>query len=142
MTPKQERFVDEYLIDWNAAQAAIRAGYSPKAAKEIGYENLTKPHIIAAIGEKSGEIQRRVEINQDYVLETIHETVERCKAPGEAFQPHAILKGTDQLGKHLRMWGDDKDSKRPPPVVIVMPAVGQAEPQEIMITYEAEADKD
>ena len=40
MTKKQKRFVEEYLIDLNAAQAAIRAGYSPKAAYSIGSENL------------------------------------------------------------------------------------------------------
>jgi len=40
LTPKQERFVGEYLIDLNATQAAIRAGYSPSSAAEIGYENL------------------------------------------------------------------------------------------------------
>ncbi len=44
LTKKQRAFVDEYLIDLNAASAAIRAGYSTEAAKEIGYENLTKPH--------------------------------------------------------------------------------------------------
>lgn len=45
LTDKQQRFVDEYLIDLNATQAAIRAGYSEKTAKEIGSENLTKPNI-------------------------------------------------------------------------------------------------
>ena len=51
MTPKQQRFVEEFLIDLNATQAAIRAGYSENAAKEQGYENLTKPHIAEAIAE-------------------------------------------------------------------------------------------
>jgi hypothetical protein len=45
MTPKQARFVQEYLIDLNAAQAAIRAGYSAKTARVIGHENLTNPDI-------------------------------------------------------------------------------------------------
>ena len=45
MNAKQKRFCDEYLIDCNATQAAIRAGYSPKTAKQIGQENLTKPDI-------------------------------------------------------------------------------------------------
>lgn len=49
LTRKQQRFVDEYLVDLNGAQAAIRAGYSADSAKEIAYENLTKPHIAAAI---------------------------------------------------------------------------------------------
>jgi phage terminase small subunit len=49
MTPKQARFVAEYLVDLNATQAAIRAGYSPKIAAQQGAENLIKPYIAAAI---------------------------------------------------------------------------------------------
>ena len=49
LTPKQELFCKEYLIDLNAKQAAIRAGYSPKTAGEQGYENLNKPHLQAYI---------------------------------------------------------------------------------------------
>ena len=49
MNARQKRFVDEYCIDLNATQAAIRAGYSPKTARFIGTENLTKPNIKAAI---------------------------------------------------------------------------------------------
>ncbi|MGH1397824.1 MAG: terminase small subunit [Alphaproteobacteria bacterium] len=45
LTARQEQFCREYLIDLNATQAAIRAGYSENSAKEIGSENLTKPHI-------------------------------------------------------------------------------------------------
>lgn len=51
LTPKQRRFIDEYIIDCNATQAAIRAGYSKKSAKKIGQENLTKPQINKAIKE-------------------------------------------------------------------------------------------
>ncbi|WP_437918575.1 terminase small subunit [Sphingobacterium sp. LRF_L2] len=49
---KQRRFVEEYCVDFNATQAAIRAGYSEKTAKSIGCENLTKPDIVAAIDER------------------------------------------------------------------------------------------
>ena len=52
LTAKQERFVQEYLIDLNATQAAIRAGYSRKTAGVIGVENLKKPYIREAIEEK------------------------------------------------------------------------------------------
>ena len=45
LTPKQKLFIDEYLIDLNATQAAIRAGYNKISAKVIGHENLTKPYI-------------------------------------------------------------------------------------------------
>lgn len=52
MTPKQKRFCDEYLIDCNGAQAAIRAGYSPKTANEQGSRLLAKAHIRAYIDEQ------------------------------------------------------------------------------------------
>lgn len=71
LTPKQKMFCNEYLIDLNATQAAIRAGYSPIAAKEIGYENLTKPHIKAYIEKKMAEREQRTEITQDQVLEEL-----------------------------------------------------------------------
>lgn len=56
LTLKQERFIQEYLIDLNATQAAIRAGYSKKTASAIGLENLRKPRIKQAIDEKLKQI--------------------------------------------------------------------------------------
>lgn len=52
LTDKQKRFVEEYTIDFNAAQAAARAGYSLDSARFIGYENLTKPYIKEAIDQR------------------------------------------------------------------------------------------
>ena len=71
MTKKQKRFVEEYLIDLNATQAAIRAGYSPATAKEIGCENLTKPNISEAIAKAMAERSRRTGVNQDRVLQEL-----------------------------------------------------------------------
>jgi len=68
ITPKQEQFVQEYLIDLNATQAAIRAGYSKKSAKEIAYELLTKPHIQQAIDIAVKNRNERIKINADKVL--------------------------------------------------------------------------
>lgn len=68
MTKKQKRFVEEYLIDLNATQAAIRAGYSVQAAKEIGCENLTKPNIQAAINKAIAERSKRTGVNADRVV--------------------------------------------------------------------------
>ena len=62
---KQARFVEEYLVDLNATQAAIRAGYREKAAAEIGYEKITKPHIAEAIAEAQEVRSERTEITQD-----------------------------------------------------------------------------
>ena len=71
MTKKQKRFVEEYLIDLNATQAAIRAGYSPATAQQMGSENLSKPVIKAAIDTAEAERSRRTGINQDRVLREI-----------------------------------------------------------------------
>ena len=68
MTNKQKRFCDEYLIDLNATQSAIRAGYSPKTARFIGQENLTKPNIKAYIEERMAEKEKELIASQDEVL--------------------------------------------------------------------------
>lgn len=71
MTKKQKLFVEEYLIDLNATQAAIRAGYSPDTAGSIGGENLKKPEISAAIAKAMAERSKRTGINQDRILQEI-----------------------------------------------------------------------
>lgn len=68
LTEKQKRFVEEYLIDLNATQAAIRAGYSPDSAKEIGSENLTKPNIRTYIDSEIANRSKRTGVNQDRVI--------------------------------------------------------------------------
>ena len=78
-THKQQCFVEEYLIDLNATQVAIRAGYSEKTANEQGSRLLANVSVAAAIEEAMAERSERTKVTQDYVLETIVETVERCK---------------------------------------------------------------
>lgn len=73
LTPKQTLFVQEYLIDLNATQAAIRAGYSAKTAKSIGQENLTKPAIAEAIAAAQEERAEKCEVNAAYVLNRLVE---------------------------------------------------------------------
>lgn len=68
MTKKQKRFCDEYLIDLNATQAAIRAGYSKKTAYSIGVENLKKPDIKKYISERMAEKESALIADQDEVL--------------------------------------------------------------------------
>jgi phage terminase small subunit len=68
LTPKQHRFVEQYLLDLNATRAAIRAGYSRKAARQQGAENLSKPVIKAAIEAAKAERRKRTEFDQDKIL--------------------------------------------------------------------------
>ncbi len=128
LTDKQQRFVDEYLIDLNATQAAIRAGYSEKTAQQMGSENLSKPVIQEAIEKAQAERSERTEVTQDYVIKTIVETIERCSqakqvydksgepvmtetpdgdlAPAYRYDATNVLKGAEMLGKHLGMFTD------------------------------------
>lgn len=68
LTQRQAQFVEEYLIDLNGAQAAIRAGYSSHSASEIASENLCKPNIAAAITRRKADRLKRVEIDQGQIL--------------------------------------------------------------------------
>lgn len=68
LTPKQIKFIDEYLIDLNATQAATRAGYSKKTAQRIGSENLSKPLLQEEIQKRRNKLQNKCEITQEMVL--------------------------------------------------------------------------
>lgn len=71
LTEKQQRFCDEYLIDLNATQAAIRAGYSEKTAMEQGYQLLQKTSVQEYIEERKADRVERTEITQDMVLKEL-----------------------------------------------------------------------
>ena len=68
LTPKQALFVEEYLIDLNASQAAVRAGYSPKTAQVQGYQLLQKTSVSDAIAKAMAARSRRTGINQDRII--------------------------------------------------------------------------
>ncbi len=105
LTDKQQAFVNEYLVDLNATQAAIRAGYSEKTAKDIGCQNLAKLYIQEAIQKGMQERSNRTEIDQDYVLGVIKDTIEKCSGE-ENFNANGVLKGAELLGKHLKLFTD------------------------------------
>lgn len=68
LTPKQQRFAEEYLVDLNATQAAIRAGYSPRTAAEQGYDNLRKPQIAALIAERQAALAESTQVSAERVI--------------------------------------------------------------------------
>ena len=76
LTPKEQRFCDEYIVDLNATQAAIRAGYSRHTARSIGSENLTKPAIIAEIEISKANRAERTGIDAAWVLTRLATEVE------------------------------------------------------------------
>jgi phage terminase small subunit len=71
LTPKQARFVEEFLVDFNATQAAVRAGYSRKTARQVGAENLSKPVISAEIKRRTIETGKRLEATRERVLDEL-----------------------------------------------------------------------
>ena len=106
LTARQQRFVAEYLIDLNATQAAIRAGYAEKSATAEGSRLLVNAKVAAAVAAAKAERSKRTEITQDYVLAVIKDTIEQCKGTSEHSNPNAVLKGAELLGRHLAMFTD------------------------------------
>ena len=104
LTPKQQRFVEEYLVDLNATQAAIRAGYSETTARQQGCENLTKPNIQDAIAEAMQERSERTELSQDWVLSELQNVRAAAMKAGNLA---AANKSLELLGRHLRMFTDN-----------------------------------
>ena len=72
LTPKQARFVEEYLIDANGTQAAIRAGYSKRSAKVTASQNLSKTNIAAEIAKNRAARSVRTQITADDVVQRLH----------------------------------------------------------------------
>ena len=98
LNAKQKRFCEEYIIDLNAAQACIRAGYSKKTARTIGSEHLTKPNIQVYIAELQAKISDRTAITIENTVKFIKEVTEEARDGGDASN---ALKGADLLMKHL-----------------------------------------
>lgn len=108
LSAKQKRFVAEYLIDLNATQAAIRAGYSRRTAKSIGSENLTKPDVAAAIAAAQGKVSEALELTAEKVLRDLEEV--RTKAvTGGQFAP--AVRAIELQGKHLGMFVERSENK-------------------------------
>lgn len=122
MTRKQEVFVQEYLIDLNATQAAIRAGYSQKSAQEQAARLLSNVMVQKAINVAMTEREKRLGVHQDYVISNLLEIVERamqrapvCNSRGEqvvdeegrnvwTFNAKDANKALELLGRHLGMF--------------------------------------
>lgn len=68
LNAKQQRFVNEYLIDLNATQAAIRAGYSVKSAEHIGYQLLQKTPVAEAIAKRQQKLAEKLEVTQERIV--------------------------------------------------------------------------
>lgn len=132
MTDKQKRFCDEYLIDCNATQAAIRAGYSPKTAYSIGEENLKKPELKTYIDERLEQLRSEKIADAQEVLEYLtsvmrgEHTEQVLRLDGDGVQvvdsvqtpTRDKLKAAELIGKRYGMFKDAVDLGGAVPVVI------------------------
>lgn len=140
LTDKQERFCEEYLIDLNATQAAIRAGYSAKTAASIGAENLIKPEIHARIVSLKAERADELKIDAQWVLKRLKSISDRCMQfePVMVFSPvdkamvhkeddegnklyefdsNGANRATEMIGKHIGFF--EKDNSQVKPTLVV-----------------------
>lgn len=101
LSPKQRRFVEEYLVDLNATQAATRAGYSAKTAKQQGQRLLTNADIQAAVSAGQNKRSQRTALTQDIVLAGLRKEAER---EDESASHGARVSAWTALGKHLGLF--------------------------------------
>jgi phage terminase small subunit len=139
LTPKQETFCAEYLIDLNATRAATRAGYSARTANEQGARLLANVSVAERIRQLQQERAKRVELNQDWVLERLKSISDRCMTAEPVmkfdydekemvqeevtdlvtgkrvglfeFDSAGANKATELIGKHLGMFTQKIDAK-------------------------------
>ena len=125
LTAKQQRFCDEYLIDLNATQAAIRAGYSEKAARQIATENMAKPSIREYIDKRMAEKEAALIADQDEVLkyltsvlrgeseseeiviENVGDYMSEARTMKKAPSEKDRLKAAELLGKRYSLFKDN-----------------------------------
>lgn len=115
LNPRQQVFIEEYLVDMNATKAAIRAGYSKRTAQRTGSENLSKPLISAAIQAALEKRMERIQINSDWVLREQVRVYHRLMgdipvldADGNPtdvykFDAFGALRALENIGKHTKV---------------------------------------
>ena len=118
LTAKQERFVQEYLVDLNATQAAARAGYKNA---EKGRQLVANSNVSAAIQKAKAERQKRTEVTQDYVIEKLKEIADKpaSDCPESDLKYANKLKALEMLAKHTGVF-DKQDNSNTDSVVKVI----------------------
>ena len=123
MNDKQKQFCEEYIIDLNGTQAAIRAGYSEKTANRIASELLTKLDIQEYICKLKNKRSERVKYSQDELMRDILEVKNRCMQANPVldnegnetgvwkFDSNGANKALDMLAKHVGFYETDNKQK-------------------------------
>jgi phage terminase small subunit len=124
LTSQQSKFKNEFLIDMNATQASIRAGYSKKTANQIGPKLLTIPHIAEAIAKAQEKLSKKTEVTQISVIQDLEKIKNRCmqaesvldkngEATGEyKFDATSALKAIELQGKTIGAFVDVKEIRK------------------------------
>lgn len=130
LTDKQEKFCQEYLVDLNGTQAAIRAGYSEKTARQLATDTLSKAYIQERLAELRKDQQERTQVTADSIIERLNQIADRCmqaepvmtynhdeKAMVETgeykFEHAGANKALELLGRHLGIFNDKLILDRP-----------------------------
>lgn len=132
LNPRQARFVSEYLVDLNGKQAAIRAGYSERSAKQTACRLLGEAAVKKAVTSAMEKRQERTGLSQDEVIQDLRElrdicmgrkkvkvmtivknsregTAEPVEVEGVMFEPSSANRALELLGRHMRMFTDKMD---------------------------------
>lgn len=120
LTIKQRRFIDEYLVDLNATQAAVRAGYSPKTAKEQGSRLLTNVHVAAAFREA---LDKRAQATGRTALDVVRDIQDVTQEARRVGDHRAALKGLEMEGRHLGMFTDRVEHSGGLELIVTLPEV-------------------
>ena len=120
MTRRQERFIEEYLLDFNGAAAARRAGFGEKSAASYASKILKNPEVRQVLQEKMAVRAQQMQLRQDTVLREIRNVAFACgsDASGAAVKMASKLKALELLGKHLGLF-EGIGGKEPAPVQIL-----------------------
>lgn len=115
LTPKQSKFVDEYLIDLNATQAAIRAGYSAKTALVQGPRLLSNVRVSLAIEVKQSALATRTEVDQEWVVQHLVKNFNMAQMAGEGNVANRAL---ELLGRYTGGFAERNENNQGAPVQV------------------------
>ncbi len=110
LTPKQVRFVDEYLIDFNASRAAVAAGFSSRSAKVQGSRLLTNVNLIATIQRRQKATERRLEVTRDTIIQGLVIAAEQAR---ENKDPASMIAAMSEVSKMMGFYASKPCNKMP-----------------------------